>query len=184
MVPVEGWRRADYFDRTGLLWVNPSPNMRSLNQAFLYPGVGLLEMTNLSVGRGTDTPFEVLGAPWIDGRQLAAKLNSAELPGVRFVPLHFTPDASKFADQLCGGISIVITNRQQCRPLVMGFEIARQLRLLYPTEWETEPYHRLLSSRTTWSAVIDGKSVAEIEAGYRSQLERFLVRRAAWLLYD
>jgi uncharacterized protein YbbC (DUF1343 family) len=184
VVPVEGWRRRDYFDSTGLLWVNQSPNMRSLNQALLYPGIGLLETTNLSVGRGTDTPFEVMGAPWMDGRQLAAKLNRAGLPGVRFIPLRFTPDASKFADQLCGGISIVITNRQQIEPLAVGFEIARQIKLLYGEDWETQAYDRLLSSQSTWDAVMAGKSVGEIEAGYRTELERFLVRRAAWLLYD
>ena len=184
VVRVEGWRRRDYFDRTGLLWVNQSPNMRSLNQALLYPGIGLLETTNLSVGRGTDTPFEVIGAPWIDGRQLAAKLNRAGLPGVRFIPLRFTPDASKFADQLCGGISIVITNRAQIEPLAVGFEIARQLKRLYSKDWKAQAYHRLLSSQNTWDAVMAGKSVGEIEAGYRTELERFLVRRAAWLLYD
>jgi uncharacterized protein YbbC (DUF1343 family) len=103
VIPVESWRREDYFDRTGLLWVNPSPNMRSLAQAVLYPGIGLLETTNLSVGRGTDTPFEVIGAPWLDGIPLARALNQSGLAGVRFVPIRFTPDASKFAGQPCGG---------------------------------------------------------------------------------
>ncbi len=184
VVQVEGWRRSDYFDRTGLLWINPSPNMRTLNQALLYPGIGLLEMTNLSVGRGTDTPFEVLGAPWIDARRIAAELNAAELPGIRFVPVRFTPDASKFADESCGGVSIVITNRQRCKPLAVGLEVARQLRLLYPDHWESKSYARLLGSRATFEAVVAGKPVSVIEAGYRAELDRFLVRRAAWLLYD
>lgn len=184
VVPLEGWQRSDYFDRTGLLWVNPSPNMRSLTQALLYPGIGLLEMTNLSVGRGTDTPFELVGAPWIDAQMLAQHLNTAQLPGVRFVPLRFTPDASKFAGQPCGGVNILITDRHSFEPMAVGFELARQLRLLYPDQWEREPYNRLLCNRATWEAVMKGQTREELENGYRAALERFLVRRAAWLLYD
>src|SRR5207344_3673348 len=97
VIECVGWRRADAFDATGLTWVNPSPNMRNLTQAFLYPGLGLLETTNLSVGRGTDTPFEVIGAPWLDGQKLAEALNRAGLAGARFVPVRFTPKSSKFA---------------------------------------------------------------------------------------
>ncbi len=184
VVVVEGWRRADYLDRTGLLWVNPSPNMRSLNEALLYPGIGLLEFTNLSVGRGTDTPFEVLGAPWLDGRKLARELNAAGLGGVGFVPLRFTPDASKFAGEMCGGISIVITDRYQCDPLAIGFEIARQLRQLYPNTWDVAAYERLLGDQATWEAVKAGQSRGEIMAAYQDELSQFLVRRAAWLLYE
>src|SRR5262245_35759074 len=109
VIKMEGWRRADYYDGTTLAWVNPSPNMRSLNAAVLYPGIGLLETTNISVGRGTDTPFEVIGAPWIDGRKLSEALNRAGLAGVRFVPVVFTPTSSKFAGEECGGVNIVVT---------------------------------------------------------------------------
>ena len=184
VVAVEGWRRGEYFDRTGLLWVNPSPNMRSFNAALLYPGIGLLEMTNLSVGRGTDTPFEVLGAPWVDGRQLARELNASGLGGVRFVPLRFTPDASKFAGEQCGGISIVITERHECDPLAIGFEIASRLGQLYPDTWDVAAYDRLLGDQATWDAVKAGRSRAEIMSVYQEELNRFLVRRAAWLLYE
>ena len=124
VIECEGWKRADAWDATGLTWVNPSPNMRSLTQAFLYPGIGLLETTNVSVGRGTDTPFEVIGAPWLDGQKLAAELNAAGIAGVRFVPIEFTPTSSKFANQKCGGINIVITDRSRFEPLRTGFEIA------------------------------------------------------------
>ena len=103
VIPIENWRRDDFYDATGLMWINPSPNMRSLNEAVLYPGIGLLETTNVSVGRGTDTPFEVIGAPWIDARRLAAHLNKSGLPGVRFVPIRFQPGASKFAGETCQG---------------------------------------------------------------------------------
>src|SRR5690606_11706119 len=104
VIRMERWNRGDYYDATGLLWINPSPNMRNLHEAVLYPGIGLLETTNVSVGRGTDTPFEVLGAPWIDARRLASELNAAGLPGVAFVPIRFTPDTSKHAGEECGGI--------------------------------------------------------------------------------
>ncbi|MFY7952518.1 MAG: exo-beta-N-acetylmuramidase NamZ domain-containing protein, partial [Armatimonadaceae bacterium] len=104
VVKCEGWRRADWWDATGLTWVNPSPNMRSLTQATLYPGPALLEFTNVSVGRGTDTPFEVVGAPWIDGRLLADELAGRAIPGVAIVPVSFTPDASRFAGERCGGV--------------------------------------------------------------------------------
>ncbi|MBM4089343.1 MAG: DUF1343 domain-containing protein [Planctomycetes bacterium] len=183
VIPVEGWRRTDFFDQTGLLWVNPSPNMRSLTQALLYPGIGLLEMTNVSVGRGTDTPFEVIGAPWLDGIALAGRLRAARLPGVGFVPVRFTPDASKHEGELCGGVCILITDRGRFQPLTTGLEIARQLRLLHADEWEVTPYDRLLVSRGTWEAVRDGLPVADIEARHARGLELFAARRAPWLLY-
>src|SRR5262249_217644 len=153
-----GWKRSETFDATGLTWVNPSPNMRNLTQAFLYPGIGLLETTNLSVGRGTDTPFEVIGAPWVDGQKLAAELNSGRLSGNSFVPLEFTPTSSKFANQKCGGINIIVTDRNRFEPLQTGFEIAAQLRRLYPQEWEAKGYDRLLGNQKTLQALLDGKS--------------------------
>ena len=131
VIPLQGWKRADFFDRTGLLWINPSPNMRSLTEALLYPGIGLLETTNVSVGRGTDTPFEVMDSPWLDGRRLAAELNQAGLPGVCFVPIRFTPTASTHAGQACGGVNVIIIDRSQFDPLQTGLEIARRLHSLY-----------------------------------------------------
>ncbi|MFV1966533.1 MAG: exo-beta-N-acetylmuramidase NamZ domain-containing protein [Pirellulaceae bacterium] len=183
VVRVEGWRRSDFFDATGLLWVNPSPNMRCLTQALLYPGIGLLETTNLSVGRGTDTPFEILGAPWLDGRKLAARLNHLDLAGGRFVPIRFTPDASKYADELCGGVNIIITNRDEFCPLRTGLEIARQLRLMYPDDWKVASYSRLLANEPILQAVTDGKTVAEMEAMNAAGLEAFQKRRSRFLLY-
>src|SRR5690606_31486281 len=109
VIPLKGWDREMLFDQTMLPWTNPSPNMRSLTQAILYPGVGLLETTALSVGRGTDTPFEVIGAPYIDDLKLAAELNNADLEGVRFIPIRFTPDASVFKDKECRGVNIILT---------------------------------------------------------------------------
>jgi uncharacterized protein YbbC (DUF1343 family)/CubicO group peptidase (beta-lactamase class C family) len=183
VIAMEGWRRGDFFDATGLLWVNPSPNMRNLNQALLYPGIGLLEMTNLSVGRGTDTPFEIIGAPWLDGRKLAEALNRAPLGGVRFVPTNFTPAGSKFKDERCGGAQMIIADRSALQPVRLGFEIARQLALLFPREWDSRLYDRLLSSAAVFQAVTSGKTIAEIEALYQSDLEEFLKRREQFLIY-
>ncbi|HUG71010.1 MAG TPA: DUF1343 domain-containing protein [Pirellulaceae bacterium] len=184
VITVEGWRRGEFFDATGLVWTNPSPNMRSLTQAHLYPGIGLLETTNISVGRGTDTPFEVIGAPWIEPRVLAHELNSAALPGVRFVPIRFTPNDSKFKDQPCGGINFVVTNRETFDPLATGFTVAVTLRRLYPTDWDTASLNRLLAHAETRDAILDGKSVAEILKGYEAGLQSFKSRRAAYLIYD
>ncbi|HET6423696.1 MAG TPA: DUF1343 domain-containing protein, partial [Planctomycetaceae bacterium] len=184
VIPCEGWTRRDAWDSTGLLWVNPSPNMRNLNQAFLYPGIGLLETTNVSVGRGTDTPFEVIGSPWIDGRKLAAALNARGLNGVSFIPVEFTPTSSKFANELCGGINIVITDRAVFEPLRVGFEIAVQLRALFPDKWETKGYLRLLGNDAVHQAVIDGKAGDEVESLSRQGINDFLRRRAKHLLYE
>src|SRR5204863_3067342 len=125
VIPVEGWRRAWFFDRDGLPWINPSPNMRTLTEATLYPGIGLLETTALSVGRGTDTPFEIVGAPYIDDLKLAEELNRANLAGVRFVAVRFTPKASVYKDKTCGGVNIVLTDRDHCNVVDIGLTIAQ-----------------------------------------------------------
>jgi uncharacterized protein YbbC (DUF1343 family) len=183
VVRIEGWRRADFFDATGLTWTNPSPNMRSLTQALLYPGIGLLETTNLSVGRGTDTPFEVIGAPWLDGRRLSDGLREMRLAGVTFVPVRFTPDDSKFKETACGGVNVVVTDREQFEPLATGFAIAAELRKLYPQEWEAGGYLRLLVSETVHQALLDGRTAAELQALSREGVAEFMERRAKFLLY-
>lgn len=183
VIKMEGWRRADYYDSTGLLWVNPSPNMRSLTEALLYPGIGLLETTNLSVGRGTDTPFEVVGAPWIDGQKLAEALNRAGLPGVRFVPIRFTPRSSKFAGEECGGINIIITDRSAFRPVATGIEIAYWLQKLYPGTWQVDDYLRLLANRAALSALKEGKAPSEITAVWGEGLANFAKIRRKYLIY-
>ena len=184
VIRAKGWSRSQYFDRTGLRWVNPSPNMRSLAQALLYPGIGLLETTNLSVGRGTDTPFEVIGAPWLDGDAIALELNRLGLPGVAFIPLRFTPDASKFEGEACGGVNILVTERPVFDPVRTGLEIASALRRVYPEAWDIDSYERLLVHQATLDAVREGRPYTVIEAGYREGLEDFGIRRRAFLLYD
>jgi uncharacterized protein YbbC (DUF1343 family) len=127
--------------------------MRSLTQATLYPGIGLLETTNLSVGRGTDTPFEIIGAPWLDGQRLAMYLNERNLRGVRFVPVRFKPKASVFKDEDLGGVNVVITDRSQFRSVRTGVDIAAALRKLYPKEWSVERYARLLVNAEILGAI-------------------------------
>jgi uncharacterized protein YbbC (DUF1343 family)/CubicO group peptidase (beta-lactamase class C family) len=183
VIKMEGWRRADYFDGTALTWVNPSPNMRSLSEAVVYPGIGLLETTNVSVGRGTDTPFEVIGAPWLDGQKLAEGLNRAGLPGVRFVPVRFTPKSSKFANEVCGGVNIVVTDRASFRPVATGVEIAYQLNQLYSGTWKVDDYIRLLANRSALAALKEGKTASQISATWQEGLAQFARIRQKYLLY-
>jgi uncharacterized protein YbbC (DUF1343 family) len=157
--------------------------MRSLTEATLYPGIGLLETTNVSVGRGTDTPFEVIGAPWIDGRQLAAYLNSRRIAGVRFVPVRFTPRSSVFKDEECGGINVIITERSRFRPVTNGMEIAVALRKLYPTQWKVDAYLRLLVNSDTLESLKRGDSPEQITRSWAAKLEQFRRERGRFLLY-
>jgi uncharacterized protein YbbC (DUF1343 family)/CubicO group peptidase (beta-lactamase class C family) len=181
---VEGWKRSDFFDRTGLTWVNPSPNMRSLTQSYLYPGIGLLETTSISVGRGTDRPFEWIGAPWMDGPKLAAALNRQGLPGVRFVPTALTPVSSVHQGKLCSGVQIILDDWQRFQPLRTGLTIAVELRKQHPEDWNVKNYDRLLLHKATFEAVQEGKSVAEIEKIWQPTLRQFVERRKGFLLYD
>ena len=147
VVRCRGWNRTDLYDRTGLVWTNPSPNMRSLTEAILYPGVGLLEATNLATGRGTDTPFERVGAPWIDPVRFATALNDAAIPGVRFVPILLHAQRRQHARVRCGGVQIVLLNWEVFDPLLLGITMAVTLRRLYPQEWQPEGLLRLLASK-------------------------------------
>jgi uncharacterized protein YbbC (DUF1343 family) len=157
--------------------------MRSLTEAVLYPGVGLLETTNVSVGRGTDTPFEVVGAPWIDGRKLAAYLNEQVLPGVRFVPIRFQPNASKFANEDCEGVNIIVTDRKTFRSVPVGLVIALGLRELFPKDWEMKNFNRLLGSEKVFSAVEQGTTLSKLEELIAPELEEYNKRRAKFVLY-
>src|SRR5256714_1007550 len=183
VVKMENWRRGMWLDATGQTWVNPSPNMRSLTEATFYPGVGLLETTNLSVGRGTDTPFELIGAPWLDGRKLAAYLNGRGLAGVRFVPVRFTPRASAFKDKECGGVNIVVTDRARFRPVRAGVEIAVALRRLYPQDWKVEDLSRLLVNADTLERIKRADDAEEIARSWQPRLDEFRRARSQALLY-
>jgi uncharacterized protein YbbC (DUF1343 family) len=183
VVALEGWRRGLFFDETGLPWVAPSPNLRTPTQALLYPGVGLLETTNVSVGRGTDTPFEVIGAPWMDGVALARTLNLRRLPGVRFAPVTFTPASSKHAGQARRGVRISVVDRGAVRPVALGLEIAVALRDQHPGEWDGTRLGVLLASQAALARIERGETAAQVESGWAASLMEFERRRAAFLLY-
>lgn len=184
VVEMADWKRTMWFDETNLLWVNPSPNMRSLTEATLYPGIGLLETTNVSVGRGTDTPFEVVGAPWIDGQQLASYLNSRRIAGVRFVPVRFTPISSVFKGEECSGVNVIITDRSKFRSVFSGLEVAIALRKLYPSQWKVDGYLRLLVNTDTLERLKRGESAGEIVRSWSDGLEEFRKARARMLIYQ
>jgi uncharacterized protein YbbC (DUF1343 family)/CubicO group peptidase (beta-lactamase class C family) len=184
VIKMEGWRRSMWFDETNLTWINPSPNMRNLTEATLYPGVGLLETTNVSVGRGTDTPFELVGAPWIQGDKLADYLNRRGVPGVRFVPVRFTPKLSVFKDEECGGVNIIITDRVAFRPLLNGIEMALALRHLYPNDWKIDKYLRLLVNADTLERIKRRESARDIVNSWNTSLQEFRRARAEILLYN
>jgi uncharacterized protein YbbC (DUF1343 family) len=183
VVKMENWRRGMWLDATGQTWVNPSPNMRSLVEATLYPGVGLLETTNISVGRGTDTPFELVGAPWVDGRKLATYLNGRGLVGVRFVPVRFKPNASVFKGEECGGVNLIVTDRARFRPVRTGLEMAVALRRLYPNDWKVDSYARLLVNADTLERVKRADEPDEIERAWQQRLAEFRRARTRALLY-
>jgi uncharacterized protein YbbC (DUF1343 family)/CubicO group peptidase (beta-lactamase class C family) len=183
VVKLRGWARGLWYDETGLGWVNPSPNMRSLTEATLYPGIGLLEPTNLSVGRGTDTPFEVVGAPWVDGRRLAAVLSARKIRGVTFTPIHFTPASSTFAGELCGGVRLTVTDRDALAPVTLGIEIAVALRDLYPMDWKRERFLDLLANRDSFERLEKGETADSIVRSWLDRVEVFRARRARFLLY-
>ncbi|MDQ2800099.1 MAG: DUF1343 domain-containing protein, partial [Armatimonadota bacterium] len=184
VISCEGWRRGDWYDRTGLLWTNPSPNMRRLTAAALYPGVGLLEMTNVSVGRGTDTPFEIFGAPYLDPCAFAATLNAEDLPGVRFVPVRLTPQASKFAAEACGGVQIFVTDRADLNAVQIGLTLAVTLLRLAPDDWQPEKLQTLLVNAQTQEAMLGGASYAEMASGWAGDLAAFHERAKAVWLYE
>lgn len=182
IIPVEGWKREWLFDQTALPWVNPSPNMRSLEAALLYPGIGLLEFS-ISVGRGTDTPFQILGAPYADDRRLAFELNKLGLPGVRFMPVKFTPCASIFKGRVCSGVRIHITDRPALKPVQMGLTIAAVFQRLYAKEFALDKVNTLLNNAVLVKALRDGKNWKDLRTLSETDGNDFLVRRSAALLY-
>jgi uncharacterized protein YbbC (DUF1343 family)/CubicO group peptidase (beta-lactamase class C family) len=184
VVAMKNWRRDAWFDETALPWANPSPNMRRMTAATLYPGIGAIEGTNVSVGRGTDTPFEVVGAPWIDGRALAERLNGRGLPGVRFYPVAFTPAAgAKFAGERCNGVSIMVTDRDALKPVQVGLEIAAAISRAHGEQFRLEDAAMLLGSKTAIQRIRAGEDPAAVGASWRADEEKWRLLRAKYLLY-
>jgi uncharacterized protein YbbC (DUF1343 family) len=183
VVEMQGWQRGDWYDSTGLTWVNPSPNLRDLEEATLYPGIGLVETTNISVGRGTDTPFELLGAPWVDARALAQFLNHRQLPAVRFVPVDFTPQKPfPYADEICHGVRILVTDRNVLDAPELGIEVASALHRLYADKFELEKMNTLLANRAVLDAIAAGQDPQRIAEGWRAALEAFEQQRQKALI--
>lgn len=183
VVKMEGWMRGDWYDSTGVAWINPSPNMRNLTEAALYPGLGMIEGSNVSVGRGTDTPFELLGAPWIVPTALAHYLNAREISGVRFVPMSFTPTSSVYSGQKCGGVSIVVTDRDALDAPELGMEIASALHHLYPNEYKLTAIDGLMRNKASLEAIDAGEDPRRIAEDWQDEIDRFKTIRAKYLLY-
>lgn len=183
VVKMDGWRRDQWFDQTGLRWINPSPNMRNLNQATLYPGIGSIEYANISVGRGTDQPFEQIGAPWIDGPRLAEALNARGLPGIRFYPVEFTPASSVYAKERCFGVFMMVTNREQLQPTRLGMELASTLYKLFGDTFDVKTSERLVGTPAALARAKAGDDPAAIVASWAGAEASWRRLRAKYLLY-
>jgi uncharacterized protein YbbC (DUF1343 family)/CubicO group peptidase (beta-lactamase class C family) len=183
VIRMSGWERTDWFDETGLPWVNPSPNLRNLMEEALYPGVAMVEGANVSVGRGTDTPFELLGAPWIDGRTLAAYLNSRAIQGVRFLPADFTPKSNRFENSLCHGVQIVLLDRQTLDPTELGVELTAALWKLFPHDFEIDKTLPLIGARWVLREIQAGEDPRRIVYDWQKPLQEFRALRAKYLIY-
>jgi len=182
VIAMKGWRRAMWFDEMGLEWVNPSPNIRNQTEAILYPGTCLLEGKSVSVGRGTDTPFEMVGAPWFRAREMAAYLNDLQLPGVRFVPRRFRPTASIYKGQECQGVDIQLVNREVFDPVLMGMELVAATMKFHPGKVELTM--RLLGSDDVLAKLRAGESGRQILEESQAQLAEFRRLRAKYLIYQ
>ncbi len=183
VIQLRNWKRDAYFDATGLPWINPSPNMRNLIQATLYPGIGAFESTNVSVGRGTDTPFEQVGAPWIDGVALSDALNARNIPGIRFYPVRFTPTSSKYANEECGGVFMIVTDRTAVHPVRVGVEIASALNKRYGAKFELESADRLFGSKEGLARIRAGADPTEVVNMWAAGEAKWRMLRAKYLLY-
>jgi uncharacterized protein YbbC (DUF1343 family) len=183
VVPMDGWQRGDWFDSTGLVWVNPSPNLRSVTEAALYPGVALIEGTNVSVGRGTDTPFELVGAPWMKSRELAAYLNARAIAGVRFVPVTFTPTTSNYNGQKCEGVNLVVTDRNGFDAPELGIELAAALQKLYPADFKIGRMQELLVNQSVFDGLMAGQDPRRIAQDWQDGLQAFMKVREKYLIY-
>ena len=185
VIPMEGWRRRMWYDRTGLRFIKPSPNMPDLETAAIYPGLCLLEGTNVSEARGTTMPFRQFGAPWIDSELLAERLNALNLPAMRFEPVRFTPTSSKYKGRECHGVRILVTDRDRLTPYSSGVKIVNEICRMYPDqfEWKTTHFDRLCGTSKIRSAIADRSSLDVLQNKWRKELESFMVIRAGYLIY-
>jgi len=185
VVPIQGWRRDMWYDRTGLKFIKPSPNMPNLKTATVYPGLCLLEGTNISEGRGTNKPFLQFGAPWIDSRKLVNNLNRLNLRGIRFEPVSFTPTSSKHKGQLCCGVEIIITDRNAAEPYFAGIGIVETIYRMHPDkfQWRQRHFDRLCGTASVREAIIEEESLKNLKAGWQRDLKKFAQIRQEYLIY-
>jgi uncharacterized protein YbbC (DUF1343 family) len=184
VISMKNWRRSQTFDQTGLTWIPPSPNLRTLNEALLYPGIEILQPAGISVGRGTEAPFEQLGAPWIHSDVLLNSLNAKQIPGVRFTAASFTPSDGLYKAEACAGVKIEISDGAAFDSMHTGLEIADSLHRLYPERFQVTKLMDLLASQTTVDALIQYQSPAAIIASWDSDLAQFRTLRAKYRLYN
>lgn len=183
VIRMSGYKRKDWFDGTGLKWVNPSPNLRSLTEATLYPGVALVEGANVSIGRGTETPFELLGAPWIKEKELLKFLNIRKIPGVSFAAVDFIPAGDQFKNKLCHGIRIILVDREKLDPPALGMEILSALYILFPDDFQIDKTLDLIRARWILQAIKNKESPQSIVQRWQDELEQFRNLRSKYLLY-
>ncbi len=183
VIAMKNWRRSESYDQTGLAWIPPSPNLRTATADFLYPGMEILQAGGVSVGRGTDAPFEMFGAPWVHADELAAALNAQRIPGVSFAAGEFTPREDPYRGQPCEGVTIHLTGRAELRSMRMGITIVDVLHRLYPERFQVQKTVALLGSQSTIEQLGRGDGPAQIIAGWASELDEFRQMRAKYLLY-
>jgi len=183
VIRMSGYRRSEWYDQTGLRWVSPSPNIRTLAEAALYPGVGMVEGANVSVGRGTNTPFELVGAPWIDSKKLSSYLKNRALAGVRFEPVEFTPSADRYENRLCHGVRIALQDRDALDSPALGVEIVAALYRLYPHDFKVDATLGMLGSRSVLEQIKVGEDPKSIVSGWQPALRTFVALRSKYLLY-
>ncbi len=183
VVEMKDWSREAWWDDTALMWVNPSPNMRNLTQATLYPGVGAVEYANLSVGRGTDAPFERIGAPWIDGVQMAEALNARNLPGIRFYPILFTPSSSVYSGEECQGVYFIVSDRTLLRPVRVGLELVSVISRLFPGKLDLKRTATLYGSADQLTRAMTGEDPEQLAAQWATDEVNWRTLRAKYLIY-
>jgi uncharacterized protein YbbC (DUF1343 family) len=185
VIPMEGWRRGMWYDQTGLRFIKTSPNMPDIETAAIYPGLCLLEGTNVSEGRGTNMPFRQFGAPWIDSKLLAERLNTLNLPAMRFEPVHFTPTSSKYKGQECHGVRILVSDRDRLEPYFSDIRIVNEICRMYPDqfEWRTSHFDRLCGTSKIRNAITGNSSLDALQSRWQKELESFLKIRAGYLIY-
>jgi uncharacterized protein YbbC (DUF1343 family) len=183
VIAMKNWHRNYFFDSTGLRWVPPSPNLRTTKGAILYPGLEILQNAGVSVGRGTETPFEEFGAPWMKGEEVASALNASGLAGVHFTAQPFVTVSGLYAGQRCGGVAIRVTDRFAVRPMLVGLQIAAVLGKLYPQNFDVEKLLLLLGSAETITELQNGTAPREIVAGWAGALAEFETRRRKYFIY-